>query len=230
MMNFKVSAFLQLLAMRLTEFPCPNRYDLEENRREEFLRHLHKKGENPKSHPILPGLQVNIECFQHLFNMRMHQHTSKSKMSPCGTWFLTAQKTKNMRERFLELYSSEQEFVMCMSCTGGIFIKMDFTPNMSGEGYQLAFQVFGGTRSLFQTKVDVTLEKGTSKFQIALKIHEHDKRVSFFYDRKIFFPILFSVDRYSEETEEAQIVSFRRASNGYKPGLAKQESLKRVKM
>ena len=224
------SGFLKLLIIRLIGLPGPNRYDLEKKRREQFLQYLHKKGKNPKSHPILPGLQVDIGYFQHLFNMQMHQDTSESKMSPCGTWFLTAQKTKNMRERFLELYSSEQEFVICMSCTGGIFIKMRFTPNMSGEGYQLAFQVLGGTRSLFQTKVDVTLEKGTSKFQIALKIHEHDKRVSFFYDNKILFPNPFSVGMYSKENEEAKIVSFRRASNWYKPGLAKQISLKRVKM
>lgn len=218
------------LARMLTGLPGPNRWDEQERHQKNFLQYLRKKGKKTNSHPIFPGLSVDDEFFRHLFNIQMHQ-CPQSKMAPFGTFCLTPQKIKKLRENFLELYSSSEEFVMCMTCTEGIFIKMLFTRNVSGVGYQLAFQVFGGTRSLFQTKVDVTLEKGTSKFQIYLKIHQHHQYCIFFYDEYIFFPIPFSIGMYSEERAKPKVVSFyQQGIHQYKPNLDEQKSLKRVKM
>ena len=224
------SALLGLLARRLIGFPGPNRYDVEENRKRIFLRYLRKEGKNPKSHPILPGLQVNTECFLHLFNMQMQLVPLPRDMATCGTHCIKPTTIKKLRAKFQKLYNSGEEFGMFMTCAEGIFIRMHFTPNMSGEEHQLVFQVFTGTRSLFRTKVDVTLEKETSEIQVSLRIGGSKKRLKFFYDDNLFFPIPYTKSIYSKEDSRIKVVSFYKAFHGYKPNLSDQSSFKRLRL
>ena len=224
------SELLRLLARRLIGLRGPNRYDLQERHERKFLRYLRKEGKNPKSHPILPGLQVNTECFLHLFNMQMQLVPLPRDMATCGTHCLGSPTIKKIRAKFQQLYNSGEEFGMFMTCAGGIFIRMHFTPNMSGEEHQLVFQVFTGTRSLFRTKVDVTLEKETSKIQVSLRIGGSKKRLKFFYDDNLFFPIPYTKSIYSKEDSRIKVVSFYKAFHGYKPNLSDQSSFKRLRL
>ena len=224
-----LSALLGLLARRLIGLPGPNRYDVEENRKRIFLRYLRKEGKNPKSHPILPGLQVDIRCFQHLFNMQMQLVPLPRDMATRGTHCIKPTTIKKLRAKFQKLYNSGEEFGMFMTCAEGIFIRMHITLNMSGEEHQLVFQVFAGTRSLFCAKVDVTLEKETSEIQVSLRIGGSKQCLKFFYDDKLLFPIPFSESTYSKEDSKINVVSFYKASHGYKPNLC-QSFFKRLRL
>jgi hypothetical protein len=225
---FPAFAFVRLLVRRLIEHPFPDRYDVKIRRERAFMRYLRNKRKKSNSHPILPGLQVNTECFLHLFNM---QHVPLPRnMATCGTYCLLPRKIKELRAKFQKLYNSGEEFGMFMTCLKGIFIRMHFSPNMSGKEQQMRYQVFTGERCLFNTIVDVTLENETTNFQILLRIDGIKKKVCFFYNNNLFFPIPFSKSMYSIEHSEIQVVSFYKAFHGYKPNLSDQNSFKRLRL
>jgi len=218
--SFLQSSFSICLIERLIRNPTVVGRSNDASRRfQHFLRRLffsRIKFQNPQNipnfytHPLFFNRRVDLEHLRQLLNKEIYS-VKFPEMQALKTFSMSPHVIKTIRNIFVMLSQSDEDFGLLMSCTKGYFIKMHFSPANGTDEFLLNLEIFHENQGMtFRVhEMHVKIHVNMTQDQIVeIQLHcKSNHRFQLFYIGTIRVPCFTTSARTIGWTNDFKIIT-----------------------